>query len=341
MQQAVIIGGSGTIGRAVARRLLDDGWGLHLLGRDPAHLPADLRRPDVRFSRVDRADPAALARTLAGGSELLLDCVCYTAAHARGLLPLLADTGSAVMISSKAVYVDAAGNHSNSPEPPRFTGPVAESQPTLPPSDSDEYDSRLGYGRCKVAAEQVLLDSGHPVTVLRPSKVHGEGPVAPREWVFVKRALDRRPVLLLAGGGRGADHTSAAANIAALVGAAARRPGRQVLNAADPDAPDGLRIARCIAALTGHEWREVLLDDDAPVGHHPWDRRPPVVLDTTAAAALGYRPVGDYAATVAPTVAWLRRIARPGAAGLALPAEVADDAPFDYAAEDAYLADQR
>ena len=78
------------------------------------------------------------------------------------------------MISSKAVYVDDHGNHTNSPVAPHFDGPVTESQPTMAPGDGD-FQTREGYGANKVAAENVLLDSGAPVTVLRPSKIHGAG----------------------------------------------------------------------------------------------------------------------------------------------------------------------
>jgi hypothetical protein len=41
------------------------------------------------------------------------------------------------MISTKAVYADAAGNHANSDVGPRFDGLVAEDQPTMAPSDVD------------------------------------------------------------------------------------------------------------------------------------------------------------------------------------------------------------
>ena len=85
--------------------------------------------------------------------------------------------------------------------------------------------SREGYGANKVAAEQVLLDSGVPVTVLRPSKIHGPGSRSPREWVFVKRVLDGRPVVFLAHRGASIDHTTAAANIAALIEVAAEAAG--------------------------------------------------------------------------------------------------------------------
>lgn len=126
-----------------------------------------------------------------------MDWVCYTAAHAELLLPLTRQATSTVMISSKAVYIDDAGRHANT-DAPRFAGP--EARPSRPwRRGSMDYNSRAGYRANKVAAEQVLLDSGLPVTVPRPSKIQGAGARPPREWYFVKRALDRRPVVLLAG----------------------------------------------------------------------------------------------------------------------------------------------
>jgi len=85
--------------------------------------------------------------------------------------------------------------------------------------------------------------------------------------------------VLLAARGAGTDHTSAATNLAALVQVVAEQPGRRILNAADPDAPDGLAISRAVAALAGHEWQEVLLDEAAPrdLGEHPWHTLPPIV----------------------------------------------------------------
>jgi nucleoside-diphosphate-sugar epimerase len=324
--------------------LLPCGWTVTATGRDPNHLPVDLAAAGARFVAADRDDAAALALAAGDGADLLVDCVCYTAHHAELLLPLARQATSTVMISSKAVYVDDAGNHANSDTPPRFAGPVTEQHPTMRPGGMP-YDSREGYGANKVAAEHVLLDSGLPVTALRPSKVHGEGALFPREWYFVKRALDRRPVLLLAGGGMGVDHPSAAANIAALVHVVAERPGRRILNAADPDAPDGLTISRVIAGLVGHAWREVLLDDDAPpgLGEHPWHRLPPIILDTGAATALGYQPVGDYATTVTEEVTWLTAGSSVDG-GARLPAGLDEQrfaGCFDYAAEDAYLASIR
>jgi NAD(P)-dependent dehydrogenase (short-subunit alcohol dehydrogenase family) len=87
--RAFIIGGTGLVGRATTRRLLAAGWDVDVVARSASNLPPDLAAAGVRVSSADRAEPLA--------------------AHAA----------STVMISSKAVYVDAAGRHSNSDDPPR------------------------------------------------------------------------------------------------------------------------------------------------------------------------------------------------------------------------------
>ena len=328
MRRALILGGTGLVGRAAARRLLASGWQVDVTGRDPARNTVD----DARFIAADRRDQRELREAVGEGVDLLVDCICYTAAEARLLLPVLADVGSTVLISSKAVYVDDAGRHSNSDEPPSFGGPVTEAQPTLAPGDGD-YQTRDAYGANKVAAERVLLDSGQPVTVLRPSKIHGEGASPPREWVFVKRVLDRRPAVFLARRGEGTDHPTAAVNIAALIETVADQPGTRILNSADPDAPNGREIARAIARHLDHDWDEILVEG-RELGSHPWDKLPPFVLDMNAAAGLGYVPVGDYAATVADEIDWL-------VAGGYEPDPGFFGRFFDYAAEDRFLDDAR
>jgi nucleoside-diphosphate-sugar epimerase len=332
----VILGGTGVLGRATARRLLAAQWTVDLTGRDPGRMPEDLTAAGARFHAADRHDPAALARLLRDGADLLVDALCFTATDARELIPFLHDVASTVMFSSKAVYVDQEGRHSNSDSSPHFAVPIREDHPTMAPGNGD-YNSREGYGPNKVAAEQVLLDSGLPVTVIRASKVHGEGAARPREWMFVKRVLDRRPAVFLAHRGEGTDHTTAAANTAALIERVAAVPGRRILNSADPDAPSGLDIARTVARHLNHTWNEILLDDDADLelGQHLWDARPPIILDTTASLELRYVPAGSYAQTVPAALDWLVEAAR---AGLAPTTDDPFFAPLlDYSAEDRYL----
>jgi nucleoside-diphosphate-sugar epimerase len=210
----------------------------------------------------------------------------------------------------------------------------------MAPSDID-HNSREGYGANKVAAENVLLGSGTAVSVLRPSRIHGTGASRPREWVFVRRVLDGRRHLLLARGGRGASHPTAAVNLAALIVFCASRPAARILNSADPDAPDGLTISRIIAACLAHAWTEIPLGETAPadLGDHPWNTLQPFILDTSAARRLGFVPAGSYAETVKTEVDWLVQAARSGDPAEALPSP---DDPyfqpfFDYARENTWL----
>lgn len=338
MARALILAGTGAVGRAVALRLLDAGWRVEVTGRHPRHASAEVARRGGTFHTSDRHDPAQLSAVVGDGADLLVDCACFTAEHARQLVCVLGGVTSAVMLSSKAVYVDGSGRHVNSKEPPHFDAPITESQPTLAPGAGD-YDSPEGYGANKVAAEQVLLDSGRTVSVLRPSKIHGVDARRPREWYFVRRVLDGRSRVLFDGGARAGDHPTAAVNLAALVEAVAANPGRRILNCADPDSPSEREIARVVARHFGHHWAEVVVEDAGLLGRSPWHVVPPVVLDTAAAGAIGYEAVGDYASTVAPTLDWLASLgARHGTARLAPPLD--DDffsRCFDYATEDSQI----
>jgi nucleoside-diphosphate-sugar epimerase len=110
------------------------------------------------------------------------------------------------------------------------------------------------------------VEGAFPVTVLRAGMVHGVGSAAPREWYFVKRALDRRRVRLLAYRGGSRCHPTATINLAELIRLAAIHPGNRVPNAGDPRAPTVREIAAHIDAVLGQEVEEVLLDGPPEAG---------------------------------------------------------------------------
>lgn len=310
MPRALILGGTGVIGRATAIRLLEAGWMVDVTGRDPRKFNVDVVNLGGNYVASDRKDPIQLRSVFDSGADVLVDCLCYSADDAQQLIPYARDSSSTVMISSKGVYADANGNHSNSADSPRFPVPILESQSTVAPGNGD-YTSREGYGPNKVAAEHILLDSGLPVSVIRPSKVHGVGSVRPREWYFAKRALDRREHLLVRNNGKNVDHPTAAVNLAALIEVVARAPGQRILNSADPDAPSVRDISRAIASSLSHVFTEVSVESDAPrsLGQSPWDCAYPIILDTSASLDLGYVPVGTYAETIRDEMTWLTSIA--------------------------------
>jgi nucleoside-diphosphate-sugar epimerase len=99
MPRALVPGGTGQVGIAVARRLLAGGWDVDLAGRSPPRLEVE----GAQFLRADRTEPDDLRAAIRDGAYLLVDNVCYTAAHAKLVLPFLDRVESTVMVSSKAV----------------------------------------------------------------------------------------------------------------------------------------------------------------------------------------------------------------------------------------------
>lgn len=337
MSHAFILGATGQVGRATATALLADGWEVTVAsrgGRSTTGMPAG-----ARPVTVDRADTAALRAALGSGVDVLVDTVAFDAAHARQVAGLSDLVGSAVVISTGNVYASEDGRPFGADPFPRFPVPVPETQPTVDPSLG-------GYGGDKVAMERVLLAADLPVTLLRAAAIHGPHSTQPREWYFVKRALDGRPVRVLAFNGESRFHPTATTTLAELIRLAARRPGSRALNAADPDAPTVREIAAAVGDLLDHHPEEILVDGPPPgptVGDTPWTTPEPFVLDMTAAGReLGYRPVTTYREALPAAVDWLLEQARRGGPGWdwrpTFPVLAKYPDLFDYAAEDAWLA---
>lgn len=336
----MVIGATGQVGRAAVRALAEDGWEVRAFSRGGGR---DERWPaGLEASPLDRDDDAALAGAVGDGCDVLVDVVAYGAAHAAQLTGLGGRIGSAVVISSGAIYEDDRGRSFDTQgDPdgaPRYPVPIPETQCTVAPGDET-------YARRKVRLERDLLAAGGalPTTLLRAGAIHGTYCRSPRELWFVKRVLDGRRVRVLTAGGGGRFHPTHVSNLAELIRLAARRPGSRVLNAADPQAPTTAEIGEAIDAVMGVRTRTVLADGPSPVGRTPWDGGHPVVYDMTAAEReLGYRPVTGYADSLPETVAWLSAELDGRSWEEAFPEMFRTYSPhgdlFDYAAEDAWLA---
>ncbi len=340
-RHAFIIGGTGQIGRAAARCLLEHGWDVTLAHRGHRESESELADLGAKLVVLDREVPEELARALARGADAVIDTVAYTAAHAEQLLQVQDHVGAFVVISSASVYRDDEGrtlDESRATGFPELPEPIPETHPTVNPGPTT-------YSTQKVALERQLLDHARvPVTVLRPCAIHGPGSVHPREWWFIKRMLDGRTAIPLAYKGQSRFHTSSVLNIAALVCTALENPGTRILNAADPEALTVARIGNAISSHLAYTGTLVPIATDghpAPVGATPWSVPRPFVLDTQAALSLGYRPEVSYEETVSATCDWIIRQAAGRDWHEVFP--VLASYPrnlFDYEAEDALMASE-
>src|SRR5262249_53231044 len=161
-----VIGVSGQIGSAAARRMLSNGWSVRGLDKTDTRLPADLANVEIVLG--DRNDDAALAAILSDGVDGLVDTIAYNSMRAHQLLMFGDAIGVLAVISSVAVCADddgaSIGNGS-----PRWPTAIQESQTLVPATDET-------YGGGKVKLEETLLQANRlPVSVLRPAAVCGPG----------------------------------------------------------------------------------------------------------------------------------------------------------------------
>lgn len=287
-RRAFILGGSGQIGRAAALNLLAAGWRV-TVGQRHGDLP-DALQGRVAVTVLDREDDTALRAALTTPFDAVIDTVAYNAVHARQWLALQDRLGALAVISTGSVYVDDAG--ATLGDGARYPVPLREDQRRASPGDTD-------YSTNKVALEDELLAGARvPLKILRPFAVHGPGSRAPREWWFLAQILRGAETIPLAFDGASRFHTTATANLAELTRIALELPGVHLLNAADPQAPTVAQIGAQILAAMGSN--ATLAPFSGPPkgwkGRTPWSLEAPLVADMSAAAAIGYRPVTDYAA---------------------------------------------
>jgi len=259
--------------------------------------------------------------------------VPYEAAHAEQLLRL--DVGAIVAISSASVYADEQGRTLDEAQGaddfPDFPVPIPEPQPPVEPGDET-------YSTKKAKLERILLANGRTAAaVIRPCAIYGRGDRMAREWFFLKRAVDRRPYVVLANRGTGHFHTTASENIGELVRLVAAGPRTGVFNCGDPDPPMLLEILRAIGEAAGHRFTEILLADPGgrgEVGATPWSTpRPLLVGMSKAERELGYRPATTWAEALPRQVDWLLEATRGRDWREVLP-RGAEYLKFEYDAED-------
>jgi nucleoside-diphosphate-sugar epimerase len=328
-RSAFIIGGTGQIGIAAAAELLHAGWQVtcsHTGRQEPQNVPAG-----AALTVVKRQDTAALSAAI-GSVDLLIDTMAFTGKDADQLAGLSGQYGQLAVISTGSVYSDDQDRSLETAGTigfPDFPVPIPETQPLVAPGPES-------YSSGKVELENRLIETiARPLIVLRPCAIHGINSKHPREWWFAKRMLDGRKRIPLVFS-NSTFHTSATANIAALIRAAADVRGTHILNAGDPDPPTVRQVGETMAAHLG--WTGELIDvpPDSPVGSTPFSTPSPIIVDMRAAGAIGYTPAGTYAEVTVPYVEWMKSRAADWQHAFPMFGHYPSD-PFDYAAEDSAL----
>ncbi len=328
MPKALIVGGTGQIGHAIAERLLDDGWTVGITSRSGADIPAG-----AAHHLLDPRDAASMAKLVGSRTDLLLSCAAFDADDG----PILAEAGQGagriIAISSASVYCDAQGRTLDEAAQngfPAFMNPLTESGATVGPGPQT-------YSTRKVAMERALREHAKcPVNILRPCAIHGAHSRHAREWWFVKRLLDCRSVIPLAYEGSSRFQTTSCAAIAQASTLALKSELPEIVNVADADCPTVAEIGRAIAGFMGMTVELVGLvgkpDRTPKHGRTPWSIARPMIVSSLAP------PSERYRTSVEPAITWLVRNVPQTGWEHHLPQLAAYPYDlFDYAGDDAAL----
>jgi len=254
MANALIVGGSGQIGLDAAKRLAADGWDVTIASRKQtehtgpwSHVACDAKRPGGLQTVIDR------------NYDLILSCIAFDATDAQELINVQSYVGRIIVISSVSVCCDHNGRTLDEAREygfPDFPNGFSEVCDTVPPGP-ETYSTR------KVSMEQALRKNATvPITILRPSAVHGPYSTHAREWWFVKRLLDGRKQIPLAFNGKSRMGTTSVNAISEAVIQANDGKLPTVVNVRDADSPSVYEIGSIIMSNMQREAELVCLPDD-------------------------------------------------------------------------------
>ncbi len=171
----LIIGGTGTISRAIVRELLTQGHAVTVYNRG---LRTDAPPPEVEVIRGDRSQRAAFEATLQQRTfDVAIDMISFTADDAVSTVRALPNIGQLIQTSTVMTYG------------PPFTALFQDIDAPL----NGRHDG--GYGAGKVAADEYLLSQaaagGTPVTIVKPSFTFGPGQPLFRQVDWGTNWIDR------------------------------------------------------------------------------------------------------------------------------------------------------
>jgi nucleoside-diphosphate-sugar epimerase len=326
--QALVVGGTGPTGHFVVNGLLERGYQVAILHRGSHEV--DEIPPQVEHIHTDPYDPAALAGALEGRSFDL--CMAM-----YGRLRAVAE----VMQGRAGRFISAGGAPAYAGymnpwlfDPPGLPVPTREDAPTV---SSEEEDSKGWRIR---RTEQKLFELQPQATHFRYPYVYGPYQAAPREWLVVRRILDKRPFIILPDDGLTLHSFGYAENVAHALLLAVDQPAAsagRIYNVADETVLSLRQVVEIIAGALDAAIDIVSMPFELAPCTRPLLGQPLTthrVQDVSAIRQeLGYRDRVAPAEALARTARWL--VANPPEPGGV--EEMVMQDPFDYAAEDELL----
>ncbi len=320
----LVIGGTGPTGIPLVRGLVDRGHRVTILHRGTHE--REETPTAVEHLHADPYDEASLRDALGAATYDVTYAMYGRLRMIAGLLR--GRTGRVISVGGVPAYRGWMNVWLY--EPPGLPVPVGETAPTVDAPEDDEKGYRI------VRTEQAVFDTHPDATHFRYPYVYGPYQLTPREWIVVRRVLDRRDRIVVADEGLTLHHHGYTENIAHALLLALDHPDAaagKIFNIADEEVLSVRQVVEIIAAALDHTFEIVSMPYDLAVPACPLLAQPlPThrVLDLARVRTeLGYRDLVPAREALARTARWLAEHPIPGSTE-----EMTLTDPFDYAAED-------
>ena len=330
--KALVIGGTGPSGPFVVRGLVERGFETTIL-HSGRHEPDEIPK-EVEHIHTDAFDPEKMRAAL-GRREFDVGIATYGRLR-RNAEILAGRVGHFLSVGGFPVY--RGYMNAEAFVPAGMPVPTREDAPQVGDPGLDEKGYRVAR------TEGFVFEAQPEATHFRYPWVYGPRQPAPREWLIVRRILDGRPHLILPDGGLSLSHFGYVENLAHALLLAVDQPEKakgEIYNCGDQEVLSLRQVVDTIARALDHDWEIVSMPWEIatparPLVAQPWTAHRIVSL-AKIESELGYRDVVPPREALARTARWLVEH-RPEPGGLE---EMVLQDPFDYAAEDALIADYR
>jgi nucleoside-diphosphate-sugar epimerase len=326
--RSLVIGGTGPTGHFLVSGLRARGHAVAILhsGRhEVAEIP-----DDVEHIHTDPFDPSLFAQAL--GTRSFDVCIASYGRLRRIAEAMVGRCGRFLSVGGVPAYRGYMNPWLFTP--PGIPVPIPEDAPLVTQEGDDEKGFRI------VRTEEAVFSHHPTATHFRYPTLYGPYQPLPIEWCIVRRALDRRPWLVLPDDGLTLSHRAYAENAARAVLLAVDRPDDacgEIFHCGDEEVLSLRQIAELSAAALGHRFEIVSMPWERAIPARPLLAQPSPthrVLDLSKLRRkLGYRDAVPARPALLLTARWLA--AHPPAPGG--PEETVLQDPFDYAAEDALV----
>lgn len=311
----LIIGGTRRCGPYLVEELVGNGHSVTCYHRGQHNISFSDR---ARHIYGDRRDYAAFKKQMAEiEADVVIDMIAGDDKDVQAVVEAFSGRIQRyICISSYEVYeaFEAAWSHTESFQP----APIPEDAPKR--KQLHLYGEERRYDKLLVEKEAMEAHErgDFPVAILRWPALYGPRDTTPREWYYVKQALDGRKQIALPNGGQSLFPRGYFQNMAHTAALAVENEAAsgQIYNAADEEALSLRQIVGLIGEIMGHDWeivpvpRELLpsvtQSQGLPHSCDPYDIEPHLLLDLTKLKSeLDYHDLVPIREALENTVRWL------------------------------------